>query len=150
MFLFSGGMSSDGGGMGAGIFVGAGVGGAALVVGIIAVVIYCYLKARKEKSNTNMTKSSDVFATGRSVMAIEQKHGRIQRGGGSGGRRTTKQSGPPDRFFRIHPLERHISKYNSVTMPPILKKKNFGLRLSLFTPCELQQRVICTAFWLLF
>lgn len=50
--------------MSAGVFIGAGVGGAALVVGIIAGVIYCYYKARKEKSNTNMTKSSDhVFTT---------------------------------------------------------------------------------------
>lgn len=56
-------MSAEGGGPSAGVFIGAGVGGAALVVGVIAVVIYCYMKARKEKSNTNMTKSSDVFHT---------------------------------------------------------------------------------------
>ncbi|XP_060571647.1 serine/arginine-rich splicing factor 6-like isoform X3 [Ruditapes philippinarum] len=56
---------SDGGGGGAsaGIFVGAGVGGCALIVGVIALVIYCYMKARKEKANTNMTKSTDVFST---------------------------------------------------------------------------------------
>lgn len=57
-------MSSADGGASAGVFIGAGVGGAALVVGIIAGVVYCYYKARKEKSNTNMTKSSDhVFTT---------------------------------------------------------------------------------------
>ena len=55
---------SDSGGSSAGVFVGAGIGGAVLIVVVIAVVIYCYLKARKEKSNTNMTKSTDVFHTG--------------------------------------------------------------------------------------
>ncbi|XP_052782260.1 zinc finger Ran-binding domain-containing protein 2-like [Mya arenaria] len=53
---------SDGGGS-VGLLVGAGVGGCALVVGIIALVIYCYMKARKEKAHTNMKKSPDVFST---------------------------------------------------------------------------------------
>ena len=64
-FFLSDKMSSADGGASAGVFIGAGEGGAALVVGIIAGVVYCYYKARKEKSNTNMTKSSDhVFTTG--------------------------------------------------------------------------------------
>ena len=59
-------MSESGGGAGAGVFIGAAVGGAAMAVIMIAVFIYCYLKARKEKlSNTNMTKSNDIFTTGK-------------------------------------------------------------------------------------
>ncbi|KAL4226788.1 hypothetical protein ACF0H5_014767 [Mactra antiquata] len=56
-------MSEAGGGISAGVIVGAGVGACALVVGLIALVIYCFMKARKEKANSNMTKSTDVFAT---------------------------------------------------------------------------------------
>lgn len=63
-------MSENGGGVSVGILVGAGVGGCALVVGLIALVIYCYMKARKEKSNTNMTKSNDVFTTGIHVLHL--------------------------------------------------------------------------------
>ena len=57
-------MSDGGGGAPVGIFVGAGVGACALIVGVVALAIYCYMKARKEKANTNMTKSTDVFSTG--------------------------------------------------------------------------------------
>jgi len=56
---------SDGGGGSVGLVIGAGVGGCALVVGVIALVVYCYMKARKEKAHTNMKKSQDVFTTGK-------------------------------------------------------------------------------------
>ncbi|KAH3816887.1 serine/arginine repetitive matrix protein 2-like [Dreissena polymorpha] len=59
-------MSDTGGGSSVGLIAGAGIGGVAIVVGIIALVVYCYMKARKEQANTNMTKSMDVFSTGAS------------------------------------------------------------------------------------
>ena len=54
---------SESGGASVGIIIGAGVGGCALVVALIALVIYCYMKARKENAKPNMTKSHDIFST---------------------------------------------------------------------------------------
>ncbi|XP_052779206.1 uncharacterized protein LOC128216631 [Mya arenaria] len=49
-----------GGEVSIGLVVGAGIGGCALVVGVIALVVYCYMKARRE---TNMKKTNHVFST---------------------------------------------------------------------------------------
>lgn len=54
---------SSGGGVSVAVIAGAGIGGCAIVVGVIALAIYCYMKARREKSKPSMTKSSDIFTT---------------------------------------------------------------------------------------